>query len=70
VTDDKLIAVSNDAPMSPATSLAFLDANYPGVTQVVRVWFENYKGPGAMVFEGWGEAPEANDMAESVAAFN
>jgi inorganic pyrophosphatase len=70
VTDDKLLAVPDNAPLSAATSLAYLDSNFPGVTQIVRIWFENYKGAGAMMFEGWGEAPEANAMADSVAAFN
>ena len=70
VTDDKLLAVCEGAPLSAATSLADLDANFPGVTQIVRTWFENYKGPGAMTFEGWGESSEANAMAESVAAYN
>ena len=69
VTDDKLLAVTDGAPLSGATSLADLDANFPGVTQIVRTWFENYKGPGAMTFEGWGEAPEASLMADTVAAF-
>jgi inorganic pyrophosphatase len=68
VMDDKLIAVTDGTPMGTAASLADLDSSYPGVTDIVKVWFENYKGPGAMMFEGWGEAAEAQTLADSVPA--
>ena len=69
VMDDKLIAVTDGAPMGTAASLADLNSSYPGVTDIVKIWFENYKGPGAMMFEGWGEAAEAKALANSVPAF-
>jgi inorganic pyrophosphatase len=69
VMDDKLIAVTEGTPMEAAASLADLNSSYPGVTDIVRIWFENYKGPGAMMFEGWGEAAEAQALADSVPAF-
>lgn|GEM_PF-2600281 len=69
VTDDKLIAVADGAPLAGVSSLAALNAGFPGVTSIVRTWFENYKGAGAMTFEGWGEAAEATAMADSVPAF-
>jgi inorganic pyrophosphatase len=67
--DDKLLAVTDDTPLAGATSLADLDTNFTGVTDIVKIWFQNYKGPGAMTFEGWGEAAEANTMANTVGAF-
>jgi inorganic pyrophosphatase len=69
VVDDKLIAVTANTPLAGATSLADLDANFPGVTDIVKTWFLNYKGAGAMNFEGWGEAAEASQLASDVAAF-
>jgi inorganic pyrophosphatase len=70
VMDDKLIAVSADSPLVAVTDLTGLDASYPGVKTIIQTWFENYKGAGAMTFEGWGDATEANTMAETVPAFN
>jgi inorganic pyrophosphatase len=70
VMDDKLIAVSKDSPLAKVTDLASLDAKYPGVKTIIQTWFENYKGAGAMTFEGWGDATEANGMADTVPAFN
>ena len=67
--DQKLIAVTDGSPMRTAASLADLNSSYPGVTDIVKIWFENYKGPGAMMFEGWGEAAEAKALANSVPAF-
>jgi inorganic pyrophosphatase len=69
VMDDKLLAVTDNTPLAGATSLADLNTNFTGVTDIVKIWFQNYKGPGAMTFEGWGEAAEANTMANTVGAF-
>jgi len=69
VMDDKLLAVTDSTPLAGATSLADLDTKFTGVTDIVKIWFQNYKGPGAMTFEGWGEAAEANAMANTVGAF-
>lgn len=69
VMDDKLLAVTANTPLAGATSLADLNTNFTGVTDIVKIWFQNYKGPGAMTFEGWGEAAEANTMADTVGAF-
>lgn len=67
--DDKLIAVMDGTPLGDVRSLAELDANYVGVTDIVRTWFTNYKGPGEMEFVGWGDATEAQTRADSVPAF-
>jgi inorganic pyrophosphatase len=69
IMDDKLLAVTDNTPLAGATSLANLNTDFAGVTDIVKIWFENYKGPGAMTFEGWGEAAEANTMANDVGAF-
>lgn len=42
--DNKLIAVLPGTPLGDVTSLKELDKKFPGVTEIVRVWFEHYKG--------------------------
>ncbi|HEY5505990.1 MAG TPA: inorganic diphosphatase [Coriobacteriia bacterium] len=67
--DDKLLAVVTGDPMGAVNSLAELDATYPGVSAIVKTWFENYKGPGEMTFESWGDVTAAKALADSVPAF-
>lgn len=67
--DDKVIAVRAEDPMGAANSLADLDVKYVGVTDIVKTWFVNYKGPGEMAWERWGEAAEAKALADSTPAF-
>ena len=62
--DDKLLAVVPGTPLGDVTSLAELEASYPGVTTIVRTWFENYKGLSdegqpRMVSQGLGDAARA-----------
>lgn len=59
--DDKLIAViTEDSPFSHIESMKQLDSEYPGVTEIVRLWFENYKGPnGGMEAQGFADHQEA-----------
>ncbi|MCF3975071.1 inorganic diphosphatase [Paracoccus salsus] len=67
--DDKLIAVlAEDSPFSHIESMAQLDAEYPGVSQIVDLWFANYKGPdGGMEGKGFGDAEVARVVLESAA---
>jgi inorganic pyrophosphatase len=67
--DDKLLAVRAGDPLASANSLADLDTKFPGTTDIVKTWFTSYKGPGAMTFEAWGEAAEANTLANTVPVF-
>ncbi len=66
--DDKLIAV----PLEPELENGFsmleqleeLDAEYPGVLDILEVWFENYWGAGATNVIGWGDADEARAILD------
>lgn len=62
--DDKLVGVlTNDSPFKEISSLKELASTYPGVTEIVGLWFENYKGPnGGMVLQGWGDEIEARKI--------
>ena len=57
--DDKLIAVLPGTALDQADSLDDLLTRFPGALKIIRIWFENYKGPGKMVFQGTGSRQEA-----------
>lgn len=63
--DDKLIAVRNGTPFYSLTSMEELDDNYKGVSSILSLWFENYKGPGKMKFQEFGNKDEAMNILES-----
>jgi inorganic pyrophosphatase len=68
--DDKLIAVlAKDSPLAHIESIAQLDTEYPGVTQIVDLWFANYKGPdGGMEGKGFEDVASATAVLEAAAA--
>lgn len=68
--DDKLIAVlTEDSPFAHIESMAQLDAEYPGVSEIVGLWFANYKGPdGGMEALGFAEADVAGQVLDAAAA--
>ena len=43
--DDKLIAVLPESLFSEARNMAELEQFYPSVPTIIKLWFENYKGP-------------------------
>lgn len=60
--DDKLLAVVPDTPLGSAGSLRGLQEKFPGVTDIVRIWFQNYKGKGHMEFMGQVEKEDAMQL--------
>lgn len=67
--DDKLIAVLTQAsPFSHIEGMAQLDKEFPGVSQIIDVWFANYKGPdGGMEGQGFEDAKSAIAVLEAAA---
>lgn len=57
--DDKVLAVQKDGPLGDADDLDELDAEFPGVTAILKTWFENYKGPGKLTCSGFGSRGDA-----------
>lgn len=45
-TDDKAVVVMENSPFAKVTSIADLDAKFPGVTTILQTWFTSYKGYG------------------------
>ena len=68
--DDKLLAVALDTPLGDVTSLAELNARFPGVATIVQTWFENYKGVDQagqphMVAQGYGDVDRAEAILQA-----
>lgn len=67
--DDKLIAVlTQDSPFSQVETIEQLDREFPGVSQIIDLWFANYKGPdGGMEGLGYEDADVALNVLETAA---
>ncbi len=57
--DDKLIAVFPESSLYNINSLTELNTEYPGVTDILELWFLNYKGSGQIEIEAFGNEKEA-----------
>lgn len=69
-TDHKILAVGDGSPLSGIRDIAELDRRYPGITAILATWFANYKGPGTMRTDGFGDADAAQALIdEAIAAF-
>ena len=68
--DDKLIAVlTADSPFAGIESMAQLDAEFPGVSEIMDIWFASYKGPdGGMEALGFEDAESARAVLDAAVA--
>ena len=66
--DDKLIAISVDAPLGQVATMAALEAEYAGIITILETWMSNYKGPGELRSLGFGEVDEARKILDAAAA--
>ncbi|MGJ8549242.1 inorganic diphosphatase [Winogradskyella wichelsiae] len=57
--DDKLIAVSSNSSLYAINTIEELNTNYLGVSEIVKLWFVNYKGPGQLESNGFGNKDAA-----------
>lgn len=67
--DDKLIAVSPNSPFYKVDSLEELDEKFPGITEILKIWFSNYKGAGKIEFKGFAGAAEAEEILKKSAEY-
>lgn len=63
--DDKLIAVALGTPFEKITSIDELDEGFPGASEIIRTWFESYKGPGKIKAEGFSGPDRALEILEA-----
>jgi inorganic pyrophosphatase len=63
-TDTKIVAVLPNGPFKEINDLPELLMKHPGALEIVKNWFEGYKGPGSFLFEGYASKAEAERMVE------
>ena len=56
--DDKVLAVLDGSPLAEVNTPEEMDRAYPGVLDIVRTWFESYKGPGQLTSDGFAGPEE------------
>lgn len=62
--DDKIIAVRVDSKLGDIRTLAELQNRFNGVTEILEIWFTNYKGPSEMECQGLGDEAEARQIID------
>jgi len=62
--DDKIIAIPADPDLRIVQSESFeeLSRNYPGIMEIIKTWFLNYKGPGVMKLANTGDEKRAIEV--------
>jgi inorganic pyrophosphatase len=61
-TDDKVLAVQESGPLGKIDSLGDLEREKLGVTEILKTWFENYKGKGKLTCSGFGSRGDALEL--------
>jgi inorganic pyrophosphatase len=68
--DDKLIALPAKGYLENIRTMKNLEADYPGMIEILTIWFENYKGKGQVEIKSIGEKEEAFQvLQEAIAAY-
>lgn len=62
--DDKLIAISDNSPLFQVNDISDLTTKYIGVSEIIKLWFINYKGPNKMKSNGFGGKQVAEDILQ------
>jgi len=62
--DTKIVATLPGGPFQDVNDLPELLMQYPGTVEIVRLWFEGYKGPGSFLFQGYANRSESEQMIE------
>lgn len=57
--DDKIIGVLENSALATVATPQEMDQKFPGVLDILKIWFENYKGPNIMSSHGYSGSAEA-----------
>lgn len=60
--DDKLIAIDPGSHFSEVHKMNDLEVNYPGVIDIIKLWFENYKGDGHIIIQSVEDEHTADEI--------
>lgn len=63
-TDTKVVSLLPGGPFEDVQDISELLFHYPGTVEIIRLWFEGYKGPGSFLFQGYAGRQEAIDIIE------
>jgi len=63
--DDKLIAVRANTVFYELNGMEELNAKYNGIVEIVRIWFENYKGRGIIEVIAYRDREIAHEVLNS-----
>ena len=63
--DDKIIAILLNSPLDRISSIEELRREFNGVTDILEIWFSNYKGPGKMEAKGFKGVAEARNIIKT-----
>lgn len=68
--DDKLIALPAKGYLENIRTLKNLETDYPGMIEILTIWFENYKGKGQVEIKSIGEKKESFQvLQEAIVAY-
>jgi len=65
--DDKIIAVEQGTSFDQVISIEALDDRYPGVSEILRIWFSNVHRTSDVQFMGTGSRAQANAVIDYAA---
>lgn len=63
--DTKIVAVLADGPLTEIDDIPDLLLKHYGALEIIRLWFEGYKGPGSLFFQGYAKKEEALSIIET-----
>jgi inorganic pyrophosphatase len=63
--DDKLIGVVQGTPFAAYNNISELEAAFPGIDDILKTWFEGYKGPGEIQVTSFGDAADAQSVLDA-----
>lgn len=66
--DDKILAVRTAGPLSDITTFNDLESGYPGLTDIIRIWFTSYKDTVPLETAGYGDETAALDVIREASA--
>lgn len=62
--DTKMVGLLTGGPFADVQDLQELLMRYPGTVEIIRLWFEGYKGAGSFLFQGYLNHYQAGDLIE------
>ena len=63
--DDKLLAVDLDSWFGHIRTLSQLENEFPGVTDILKIWMQSYKGEGMIEVNGLGDELAADEILQT-----